>query len=153
MCEESLCSSMQRRLPPSEDMLLLKHVQTHTPLDVPVQQSGWAGREPHRRLWTPTSLTGYGCCGLSPSVNSIKVSPTRVVFSKNSSSARTPICEFPQCLSPRNSMHYRHVTSFILSFPPRQGGDGQDDLCKTHGGPGTEKERNFPKATQPTQAC
>ena len=115
---------------------------------------GWAGRDPHRGWGHPLPLTGYGCRGSLPSANSIKVSPTRGRVlqelgvlpghptSVNFSSA------FLQGI-PRSA----DMTSFILSFPSRQGGDRQDDLCKTRWGPGTEKERNFPEATQLTQAC
>ena len=148
---------MQGRLPPSEDMLLLKHVQC--PQDTPWMElvsnsQGWAGREPHRGWGHPLPLTGYGCCGLSPSVNSIKVSPTRgrVLQELGVLPGHPTSVSFLSAFL-RGIPCTTDMTSFILSFPPRQGGDGQDDLCKTHGGPGTEKERNFPKATQPTQAC
>lgn len=107
---------------------------------------GWAGREPHRGWGHPLPLTGYGCRGLSPSVNSIKVSPTRGrVLQELGVLPGHPTSVSFRSAFLRGIPRTTDMTSFILSFPPRQGGDGRMTSAKHTGDQAQRRRETFPR--------
>ena len=95
-------------------------------MELVASSQGWAGRDPHGGWGHPLPLAGYGCCGSSPSVNSIKVSPTRgCVLQELGVLPGHPTSVSFRSVFLLGIPHITDMTSFILSFPPRQEGTGR----------------------------